>query len=483
MNFDNMTKEELINFINKNIVKDDFNICLATDSYKIWHWKGYMPNTENNYGYLEARNGAKYNKTVVFGLQYVLKKYLEGKVVTREKIDEANEKMRQHLGEGFFNKEGWEYILEKYDGKLPIRIKSVAEGTAVDVSNVLMTVELTVNDKKICWLTNFLESLLLHIWYPMTVATLSRELKIMIKDYMIQTCDNLDSLDFKMQDFGFRGVSSFESAQIGGAAYLINFKGSDNIPSIEIPKKYYNMKEMPAFSVAATEHSIMTARGEEGEFEVLENIFKNTPDGILSLVIDSYDFERFIEVCGTRFKDMILNRNGVTVFRPDSGDPVSVSITCLNLLEKYFGCEKNTKKYKVLNPKVRLLWGDGIDYDGIRSILFAMRNNNYSADCMACFGMGGGLLQKVNRDTQRMAFKSSSQYYDGAWHDVYKKPKDISKASKRGRLALIKDENEKFHTIREEELNGQKDYLETVFENGKVVKEYTFDQVRENSKI
>lgn len=460
-------------------MEKDFNICLATDSYKIWHWKGYLPNTENNYGYLEARNGAKFNKTVCFGLQYILKKYLEGQVVTQEKIDEADALMREHLGPGFFNREGWQYILARYKGRLPVRIKSVAEGTPVDVSNVLMTVELTVNDPHLCWLTNFLESLLLHVWYPMTVATLSYELKIMIGDYMKQTCDTLDSLPFKMQDFGFRGVSSYESAQIGGAAYMTSFAGSDNVPALMIPRQYYHFNGMPAFSVAATEHSIMTARGEEGEWDVLDHIFKTTPKGVLSLVIDSYDFERFITTCGTKYKDIILNREGVTVFRPDSGDPVTTTIQCLHLLEKHFGCYMNGKKYKVLNDKVRLLWGDGIDYDGIRSILFAMRNHGYSTECMACFGMGGGLLQKVNRDTQRMAFKSSAQYYDGAWHDVWKKPKDMSKASKRGRLALIKVDG-KFQTIREEELGDRQNYLVTVFEDGHITKEYTWDEVKAN---
>ena len=151
-----------------------------------------------------------------------------------------------------------------------------------------------------------------------------------------------------------------------------------------------------------------------------------------------------------------------------------------NITQEEF--KTNYGKFKLLNSKVKLLWGDGIDYHGMRSILFAMFNNMYSAANLACFGQGGGLLQKVDRDTQRICFKSSSQFYDGAWHDVYKSPKDISKTSKRGRLALIK-ENDKFKTIRLEELNNCKNYLETVFENGKMVKEYTFEEVRNNAKI
>jgi len=456
---------------------------LATDSYKIWHWNGYLKNTENVYSYLEARNGAKFNKTVVFGIQYNLKKYLEGKVVTQEKIDEAEATIDKHLGKGFFNREGWEYILNKYNGYLPVRIKAVPEGTPIDVNNVLMTIECTENSNKLCWLTNFLESQLLHSWYPMTVCTLSREIKILINSYLIETANNNDGLDFMLQDFGLRGVSSYESAEIGSTAHMVNFKGTDTVPALKIPEQYYGCKTMPGFSVAATEHSIMTSRGEIGEWEVLENIFNNTPNGILSLVIDSYDFERFIRTCGEKYKDIILNRNGTTVFRPDSGDPITVTITCLNLLEEYFGCTRNSKGFKVLNSKVRVLWGDGIDYDGVRSILFAMRNNMYSAENIACFGMGGGLLQKVDRDTQRFAFKCSSQYYDNAWHDVWKKPKDLSKASKRGRLALIKNQTGKFETIREEDLNGRDNVLKTIFENGKIIKVYTWEEVCENAAI
>ena len=200
------------------------------------------------------------------------------------------------------------------------------------------------------------------------------------------------------------------------------------------------------------------------------------------MVIDSYDYERFIEKCGTRFKNQILAREGTTVFRPDSGDPVTVTLRCLELLEKYFGSYTNKKGYKVLNDKIRVLWGDGIDYQGIRNILFAMKNHGWSTECMACFGMGGGLLQKVNRDTQRMAFKSSAQFYEGEWHDVWKKPKDITKASKRGRLALIK-EGDRFETIREDQLGNRADCLQTVFENGNIVREYTFEEVRKNASL
>ncbi len=147
------------------------NICLLTDSYKVTHHYFYPKGTEKIYSYLESRLGAEFNKTIFYGLQYIIKKYLEGQVVTQQKIEEANNLIAAHIGEDIFNIDGWYYILDKYEGRLPIEIKAVPEGTPVNVSNVLMTVENT--DKKSFWLVNYLESLLLQVWYPSTVATLS----------------------------------------------------------------------------------------------------------------------------------------------------------------------------------------------------------------------------------------------------------------------------------------------------------------------
>lgn len=457
------------------------NICLNSDSYKMGHHKMYMDNTTGVYSYLEARTGAKYNKTVFYGLQYIIKRYLCGQVVTQEKIDEAEYIIEQHLGKGFFNRAGWEYILNVHNGKLPIRISAVPEGTPVDVSNVMMTVVNT--DKNVPWLTNFLETLLSHVWYSSTVATTSREIKILLSHYLNLTSDSEDSLPFMLHDFGMRGATSSESAAIAGSAHLINFKGTDTVSALMIPIKYYNSSEVVGFSVAATEHSIMTARGEDGEFEVVDNIFDKFPNDILSIVIDSYNFENFLEKMGTTYKERILNRTGRTVFRPDSGEPNSTTLRCFEIVDTHFGHTINSRGYKVLPSNIRILWGDGIDYTGIRSILYTLNNNGWAAENMI-FGCGGGLVQRCDRDTQRLAFKCSSQEYDNQWHDVWKKPLDLTKASKRGQLALIKDETGKFitkqiHVLKSSEMN----YLNYVFENGTLLKDYTFEDVRKNSKI
>lgn len=453
------------------------NLLTQTDSYKLGHYNMYPKGTTKVYSYFEARKGAKYDKTVFFSLQYLLKEYFVGKVVTQEQIDKADKLVSAHLGPGVFNKEGWQYILDEYDGKLPLSINAVQEGSFIDVDNVLFTVENT--DPKCFWLTNYVESILTHVWYGSTVATKSKTIKDLMDYYLNLTSDNPeDFINFMLHDFGYRGATSTESASVGGAAHLLNFMGTDTVPGIEFLIDYYDA-DVCGFSVPATEHSIATAEGKEGEFDVVKNLFKEYPKGILSLVIDSYDYVNFVKVLGTDFKNTILKRDGVTVFRPDSGDPVNVSLEVMTILGKYFGYTINKKGFKVLNPKVKLLWGDGIDIEGISNILVALVKDKWSIENII-FGMGGALHQKVNRDTQRFAFKSSYQVQNGVGKNIYKDPIDKSKASKRGRLALIRNADGKYHTMQELEGKASCNLLREVFRDGELLIEYTLDEIKAN---
>uniref|UniRef100_A0A9L0IFS4 Nicotinamide phosphoribosyltransferase n=1 Tax=Equus asinus TaxID=9793 RepID=A0A9L0IFS4_EQUAS len=246
----------------------EFNILLATDSYKVTHYKQYPPNTSKVYSYFECREKktenskirkVKYEETVFYGLQYILNKYLKGKVVTREKIQEAKEVYREHFQDDVFNEKGWNYILEKYDGHLPIEVKAVPEGSVVPRGNVLFTVENT--DPECFWLTNWIETILVQSWYPITVATNSREQKKILAKYLLETSGNLDRLEYKLHDFGYRGVSSQETAGIGASAHLVNFKGTDTVAGIALIKKYYGTKDpVPGYSVPAAEHRLMSLR-------------------------------------------------------------------------------------------------------------------------------------------------------------------------------------------------------------------------------
>lgn len=456
----------------------NFNVCMLSDSYKVTHAKIYPKGTEKVYSYFESREGARYESTVFFGLQYILKKFLEGRVVTEEVIARAKKRINAHLYDGAFNEEGWRYILEKHDGKLPIRIYAVQEGVPVETSNVLMVIENT--DPKCYWLTNYLETILTHVWAPSTVATTSYFVKKNLKRYFEKTADNQEALMFALHDFGCRGVSSMESAGIEGAGHLVNFMGTDTLPAIDVIMDYYNTEEMPAYSVNASEHSIMCSLGREGEMAVLGNMLDKYPTGILSVVIDSYDYRKFIDDAYRLYGEKILSRDGKVVFRPDSGEPNDVIVEVYEMLKERFGCSRNSKGYEVLNPKVGMIWGDGIDPIGINGVLFTLEVRGISTDNIV-FGMGGGLLQKINRDTQRFAFKSSYQERDGVGYDIFKCPLDRSKMSKKGRLKLVKNTSGEFSTV-PEDTEGE-NLLELVFENGNLIREMTFEQVRKNAEL
>jgi nicotinamide phosphoribosyltransferase len=458
------------------------NICLLTDSYKITHHYFYPKGTEKIYSYLESRVGAEFNKTVFYGLQYIIKKYLEGQVVTQEKIDEADSLIGTHIGEGIFNKAGWEYLLDEHDGYLPIEIKAVAEGTPVDVGNALMTVENT--DNKSYWLPNYLEPLLLQVWYPSTVATLSAEVRKLANFYLEVTGSQKDNLDFMLHDFGYRGATSTESSMLSGSAHLLSFSGTDTIAALAIPENYYNDSNLYGFSVQATEHSVMTSLGQDGEISQILNVIDNAKDGVLSMVIDSYDYRKFLTEAGTsgsELNDAILGfldtEGNKVVFRPDSGEPVSTTIDCLNLLSDGFGSHLNDNGYKVFDLNIGLLWGDGLNYQKIRDILFAMKSAGWAAENII-FGMGGGLHTAVNRDTQRNAFKCSAQLRNGVWHDIFKNPLDSSKKSKTGRFKLIK-ENNSFRTI---PIDADGDnLLQTVFRNGELLIDEEFSNIKQRA--
>jgi nicotinamide phosphoribosyltransferase len=460
------------------------NLVTATDSYKLNHWNQYPEDTEGVYSYFESRKGARFPYTVFFGLQHIIKQMLL-KPITVEDIAEARDLAGIHFGKSdLFNEYGWNRILKQHNGYLPLHIKAVPEGSVIPTGNVLMTVENT--DPECYWLTNAMESLLTHVWYPSTVATLSRVTKECIKKYLEATADSEEGLPFMLHDFGYRGATTHDAAAIGGAGHLINFLGTDTVPAMLLALDSYAADPKTlAFSVPATEHSVMTSLGREGEMDIVSKLIDEYPDGILSVVGDSYDIHHFVNtVTVNGFRERIEARDGVFVIRPDSitmaeDTPEKLVTWIAKTVAFNMGATINSKGYRVLNPKVRILWGDGIDLQGIEKILAALRKAGFSAENMV-FGMGGGLLQKINRDTQRFAFKASAQKRYGEWHDVSKKPLDESKSSKAGRLKLCYTDGS-YSTLPEG--NGDLDLLETVFKDGRLVRRQTFDDIRARAEV
>jgi nicotinamide phosphoribosyltransferase len=451
------------------------NLVLQTDSYKFTHWKQYPPGTEYVYSYLESRGGM-FAQTMFFGLQYYLLEYLEGAVVNAGDVNEAREFVDGHIGPAAFNAEGWMHIVQRHGGRLPVIIKAVPEGTQVDTHNVLMTIENT--DSRCYWLTNYLETLLLKVWYPITVATLSHEIRKVFLAALERSGDPA-LIDFKLHDFGYRGVSSEETAGIGPAAHLINFKGTDTVAGIRLLQHYYRSQAMEGFSIPAAEHSTITSWGRENEVKAYANMLEQFPTGMVAVVSDSYNvYDACEKLWGGLLREQVLQREGVLVIRPDSGNPKETVLKVLDILGARFGHEINRKGFRVLNPKVRVIQGDGVNYWTIQDTLTAMSRAGWSADNIT-FGMGGALLQQLNRDTQKFAFKTSAITIHGEDHEVFKDPVEgHDKMSKRGRLALHRS-NGKWKTVPLIKGRDDGDVLRTVFQNGEVTLTQTVSEVRE----
>lgn len=459
------------------------NTILKTDSYKFSHWKQYPPSTQYIRSYLEARGGP-YPNVLTFGALQVFLDELFARPITQSMIDEADDFVTGHMGPGIFNRDGWEHILRAHGGFLPLRVRAVREGVLVPIRNCILTIENT--DPKVPWLTGYFEAAC-YPWYPYTVATMSNHCRQIIRRYLVQTGDP-DLIDFKLHDFGYRGTTDSchaSQAMIGGLAHLVNFTGTDNMPAVWAARRYYNCR-MAGFSIPASEHSTMASWGRQHEADAFRNMLTQFSTGLVAVVSDSYNIYHACEkLWGEALRDEVLNRQGVLVVRPDSGRPTEVVLKCLNILAEKFGSTINRKGFRVLNDKVRLIQGDGVDPQTIETVLDVIQMNGFSADNIA-FGMGGALLQKCNRDTMRWAFKCMQIVAGGFEYDVFKSPiDDVGKRSKAGNLTLYYTPGHGarasgYETRRRKDPadDTSVDVLDVVYENGRIPLSESLDTIR-----
>lgn len=459
------------------------NIILLTDSYKYSHLHQYPEGTEYVSSYIESRGGEK--TSMFFGAQALIKEYMLGEVVTTAMIDEAEAIITAH-GEPFY-REPWDIIVEEFNGRLPIEIEAVAEGTVLPTSNVQM--QITNTDPRFYWLPSFLETLMLRgVWYPSTVATKSRKLKAVIARALNLTSDVplADQLGFKLHDFGARGASSGETAKLGGMAHLVNFMGTDTVEGLMGARRYYGA-DIAGFSIPASEHSTITSWGKENEAEAFENMIDlfGGEGKIYACVSDSYNIYNAVKLWG-KLKDKIITKGGTLIVRPDSGDPMIVPVEVVELLMEEFGYTTNSKGFRVLPPYVRVIQGDGINEDSLPELINNLVQKGLSIENIA-FGMGGGLLQAWDRDTLKYAMKASAiKTAGGDWVDVYKDPVHGGKTSKRGRLGLVNQcglGSCGYRTIPEEFANEKGNLLRTIFRNGELLIEDSFDEIRQRAEL
>jgi nicotinamide phosphoribosyltransferase len=477
------------------------NLILNTDSYKVSQFKQYPPGTTHIFSYGESRGIDEYasfnqplpqenwydsgNTTslVFFGIQALIKKYLLTPI-TRLDIIEAEALLEVH-GEPF-NKEGWEYILNEHDGYLPVRIEALPEGTVVPQLVPLWRVVNT--DPKCAWVTSYIETLLVRLWYPITVATNSYYIKQDIKDSLIRTGGDIAGLPFKLHDFGARGVSSYESSGIGGASHLVNFMGTDTLSGIIHARDFYNAGVV-GFSIPASEHSTITSWGRDNEVDAFENMI-DTFGGegkVFACVSDSYNiYEAVTNLWGKELKEKVKNNGGTLVVRPDSGNPTTVVLDVVKLLMDAFAEDVTVVngtqgKFKLLPSYLRVIQGDGVNRKSIRSILRALELNGLSTDNVA-FGMGGALLQDISRDSLKFAMKASGAIINDEFVEVFKDPiTDKGKISKKGiQDTVLVDNTIQARTVTLEELDAgvEESIMQVVFENGKLFNETDFEEIR-----
>jgi nicotinamide phosphoribosyltransferase len=470
------------------------NPLLATDVYKMGHMEQYAPGTSQVYSYLVARSDKNYDRSVFFSLQYYLDRYL---TVPLEPwmADEFLNARRMILGS---NSQAVEEKIRALCalGYWPIEIKAVPEGTVMPVKNVLMTMTNTVAGYG--WAVGFLESLIIKLWYPTTTASTSFKYRSLVDRYYEQTVDEegYGGREFAVHDFGYRGDGSEEGAMLTGAAHLLSFVGGDTVPALPFIVRYYqgDYKSLLLASVAASEHSVMCSFGRDDEIGAFEHMLDLYPSGIVSIVSDTFDVYRVLTEFAEHLKPRIMARDGKVVFRPDSGNPEYIICGdpdapvgsnewkgAIRILDEVFGSTVNGKGYKVLDPHVGLIYGDGMYYERYERTLKRLEEMGYAASNLV-IGVGG-ILRNHSRDTMGFAIKATYVLVNGEHRDIEKDPiTDSGKKSHKGLLVLEQDQAGNYVTTDqvswERESTG---LLKTVYQNGQVTRRYTWTEVRANT--
>lgn len=466
------------------------NPLLATDVYKMGHMEQYAPGCNKVYSYLVARSDKSFDKTVFFGLQYYLREYLSV-ALTPEMGREFLEYRRLILGSNSEDVEKKIMALCEL-GYFPLKIKAVSEGTVMPVKNVLMTITNTHPD--FYWVVGFVESLLLKLWYPITVASCCYAYRKVVETAYSETCSQelFFLKDYAVHDFGYRGDATEEGAAISGACHLLSFKGSDTVVAFPFVREYYGGGTDIMQSVPASEHSVMCSFGREDELGAFRNMLEVYPSGIVSIVSDTFDVYRVLTEFAEVLKPTIFDREGKVVFRPDSGNPEYIICGdptakpgsnehkgAIRLLDEMFGSTVNEKGYKELNPKVGLIYGDGMYLERYKRTIDRMKDMGYAASNLV-IGVGG-ILRNHSRDTMGFAIKATYVEVGGVGRDIEKDPiTDSKKKSHKGMLALTYV-HDGFCTVDEcsKEMESQ-GLLKDAFFNGNIVPGYVqkFEDIR-----
>ena len=486
------------------------NPLMSIDFYKADHRRQYPEGTEYVYSNFTPRSARLANvlegfdnRVVFIGLQAYVKRVLQGQWQSEffdkpkeQVIAKYKRRMDTSLGEGAIPMDHIEALHDL--GYLPLEIKALDEGSRVNIKVPMFTVVNTLPE--FFWLTNYIEtSISAEVWKPCTTATLAYEYKRLLTEYAIKTGAPLDVVPIQAHDFSFRGMSGAEDAALSGLGHLSSFMGTDTVAAIDYAEELYNASEVVGVSVPATEHSVMCMGTKESEIETFRRLVNELyPSGIVSIVSDTWDFWKVITEFAAELKGDILNRQpnalglAKAVFRPDSGDPIKVicgdadaqpgspefkgAVQCL---WEIFGGTETDKGYKLLNERVGLIYGDSITLERAQAILQQLEEKGFASTNIV-FGVGSYTYQYLTRDTFGFAMKATWGQVNGEGRDIFKDP-ITDKGEKKSAAGLLRvDETDAGFELfdrqsREQENQGA---FQTVFIDGKSVKETTFEEIR-----
>jgi nicotinamide phosphoribosyltransferase len=494
---------------------DTLNVLTLCDGYKVDHRRQYPAGTEFVYSNWTPRGSRidGIDHVVNVGLQYFLKEYLQDQFdefFDEPDVDflckEYERRLNTYLGP---NEIGSDHIRALHElGYLPLEFKSLPEGALVPLRVPMFTVENTHPD--FFWLVNYIETLMSNVlWMPMTSATMAKRMRGLLEEYAAKTGSPAEFVDWQGHDFSMRGMAGVESAVLSGIGHLTQFTGTDTIPAIEGVEKFYSEdaeEYLIGGSVAATEHSVMCAGGEDDEQETYERLIDLYPSGILSVVSDTWDLWKVITETLPALKDKIMARDGKLVIRPDSGDPADIlcglntksgklqetigysdaeSKGVVELLWDIFGGTETETGHKLLDSHIGVIYGDSINYERAKDILSRLEAKGF-ASANVVFGMGSFGYQYQTRDTFGFAMKATNVTINGVEKPIFKNPKTDNglKKSLRGRIAVLKNtETGDYYAVdNASEWALQKSELTPVWRNGSFVSITSFREVRENAR-
>lgn len=482
------------------------NPLLLTDGYKVDHRRQYPDGTTLVYSNWTARKSRieSVDEIILFGLQYFIKKYIiedfEEYFFRQPKekvVAEYKRRIDNYLGQ---NQVGVKHIEDLHDlGYIPMVFKALPEGSSVPLRVPMITMYNTLPE--FFWLTNYFETLISAvIWMPCTSATIAKQYRKLLDGYALETSGSPEFVNWQGHDFSMRGMAGVDAALTSATGHLLSFTGTDTIPAIDFLERYYNAdsdNELIGGSVAATEHSVMSMGTLEDELGTFKRLVTEVyPNGIVSIVSDTWDLWKVLTEYLPKLKSEILSRDGKVVIRPDSGDPVD--IICGNpsgkntneikgvveLLWDTFGGHTNEKGYKELVPQVGAIYGDSITLERGRQICERLKQKGF-ASTNVVLGIGSFTYQYNTRDTFGFAMKATYGEVNGIGRNIFKDPitDDGTKKSAKGLIKIIK-ENDKFQLQDEASWTEEKEgELKEVFRDGKLLIDDSFSNIRKRVQL